>query len=74
MTSKVGPVAQKAYNNAGSSKPLLASGPRCADKLMMARPQQNERHKEAGHTTAAIPARLESSFVSTCAGSSYTPC
>ena len=56
MTLQVGPVPHKADNNAGLQKPLSANGPRCADTIMMARPQQhNERHKEAEYTTATIP-------------------
>jgi hypothetical protein len=75
MTLQVGPVPHKADNNAGLQKPLSANGPRCADTIMMARPQQhNERHKEAGYTTATIPPRLELLFVSTCGRSPYTHC
>jgi hypothetical protein len=73
MTLQVGPVPQKADNLAGTSMPLSANGPRCAD-FMMARLHSNNSHKEAGYTTATIPTRREQLSVSACGRSPYTPC
>jgi len=72
MTLQVGPVPQKADNSDGTSMPLSAIGPRCAD-FMMARLIYSISHQEAGYTTATIPTSRELLIVSACGRSPYTP-
>jgi hypothetical protein len=61
----------KADNSDGTSMPLSAIGPRCAD-FMMARLQINNSHEQAGYTTATIPTGRELLSVSACGRSPYT--
>ena len=63
----------KADNNAGLDRSFAASGSRCAD-IHDGPASHNERHNEAGYTTANYSNRLQRTFVSTCGRSPYMNC